>query len=205
MSTLRFSIVAAGLFAMAFIGISWANKGFPVMANPIMANPIIAMRVAPLQPDARVPTFEQSVKQGLRKDWENSKTAQGDGDPKRETLRLEALQAATAFALSPCDATMKKNLVEALSAYARAWTEMAGCKFGVCGGNDNKIDAAAAAFATPADMQVRAALRTAFEKGGVSRGDFPNSIRLWVTMLVGDPGDPVSACATGKRAEGPLQ
>ena len=191
MSTARFTFIAVGLFALAFIGISWASKGFPVMA----------MRAAPPQPVASAPTFEQSVKQGLRKDWENAKTAQGDGDPRRQALRLSALQAANAYALSPCDQTMKKNLVEALSAYAKAWTEMAGCKFGVCGGDDNKLDTAAAAFSTPADMRVRAALRDAFDKGGVSRDDFPASIRLWVTMLVGDPGDPVSACASSRRAE----
>jgi len=96
---------------------------------------------------------------------------------------------------------MKKNLVEALSAYAKAWTEMAGCKFGVCGGDHGRIDAAAANFSTPSDMRVRAAVQAAFEKGGISREDFPGSIRLWVTMLAGDPGDPVSACATGRHAE----
>jgi hypothetical protein len=159
------------------------------------------MKAEPMKPDARVPTFAESVKTGVRKDWENSKTAQGDGDPKREALRLAALQAANAFALSPCDATMKKNLVEALSAYAKAWSDMAGCKFFVCGGNDRKIDTAAASFSTPADIRVREAIRTAFEKGGISREDFPGSIRLWVTMLAGDPGDPVSACATSRRAE----
>ena len=148
-----------------------------------------------------VPTFEESVKKGIRKDWEASKTAQGDGDPKREALRLAALQAANAFALSPCDETMKKNLVEALSAYAKAWTEMAGCKFGVCGGDTSRINTAAAKFSTPSDMRVREAVQAAFEKGGVSRYDFPGSIRLWVTMLAGDPGDPVSACATSRRAD----
>jgi hypothetical protein len=157
---------------------------------------------AATQPAAEIPTFEESVKKGIRKDWEASKTAQGDGDPKREALRLAALQAANAFTLSPCDATMKKNLVEALSAYAKAWTEMAGCRFGVCGGDDRKIDTAAATFSTPSDMRVRTAVRAAFEKGGVSRDDFPGSVRLWVTMLAGDPGDPVSACATGRRADG---
>lgn len=191
MSTIRFTLIAVGLFALTFIGISWANKSFPVMA----------MRAEPMKPDAPVPTFEESVKKGMRKDWENSKTAQGDGDPKREALRLAALQAANAFALSPCDETMKKNLIEALSAYAKAWTDMAGCKFGVCGGNDRKIDAAAASFSTPADMRVRKAVGAAFEKGGISREDFPSSIRLWVTMLAGDPGDPVSACAASRRAE----
>jgi hypothetical protein len=190
MGTFRFALLAIALFATAFIGISWATRGFPVMT----------VRVAPLQPDARIPTFEQSVKQGLRKDWENSKTAQGDGDPRREALRLAALQAANAFALSPCDKTMKKNLVAALSAYAKAWTEKAGCKFGICS-DDHKLDTAAAAFSTPADMRVREALRGAFEKGGISRDDFPASIRLWVLMLVGDPGDPVSACANSRRAQ----
>lgn len=191
MSAVRFVSLAIALFAAAFAGISWAAKGFPM----------VAMRAAPAKPDARVPTVEQSVQQGQRKDWENSKAAPGDGDPKREALRLTALQAANAFVLSPCDATLKKNLVAALSAYAKAWTEMAGCKFGVCGGGDRKIDTAATAFSTPADMRVRAALRDAFEKGGIGREDFPASIRLWVTMLVGDPGDPVSACASGRRAD----
>ena len=191
MSTIRFTLIAAALFALTFVGISWANKGFPVMA----------MKAEPMKPDARVPTFEESVKKGIRKDWENSKTAQGDGDPKREALRLAALQAANAFALSPCDATMKKNLVEALSAYAKAWSDMAGCKFFICSGDDRKVDTAAANFSTPSDMRVREAVRTAFEKGGISREDFPGSIRLWVTMLAGDPGDPVSACATSRRAD----
>ena len=220
MSTFRFALVAIGLFALTFVGISWGTKGFPVMvmrgepAKPVAQTAQIpaaqmpaveekkALQPKPAQVAVQVPTFEESVKKGIRKDWEASKTAQGDGDPKREALRLAALQAANAFALSPCDATMKKNLVEALSAYAKAWTEMAGCRFGICGGDHGRIDTAAANFSTPSDMRVRAAVRTAFEKGGISRDDFPGSIRLWVTMLAGDPGDPVSACATGRRAEG---
>jgi hypothetical protein len=148
-----------------------------------------------------IPTFEETVKKGIRKDWEPSKTAQGDGDPKREALRLAVMQAANAFALSPCDETMKKNLVEALSAYAKAWTEMAGCRSGICGGDTSRINTAAAKFSTPSDIRLREAVRAAFEKGGVSRDDFPGSIRLWVTMLAGDPGDPVSACATNRRAD----
>ena len=96
---------------------------------------------------------------------------------------------------------MKSELIEALAAYARAWTDMAGCKSGICGGDDRKIDTAATNFSTPYDMRVRDAVRMAFDKGGIGREDFPGSIRLWVTMLAGDPGDPVSACATGRRAD----
>ena len=188
MSTLRFALVAAGLFALAFVGISWGSKGFPVMA----------MRAQPAQPDARVPTSEESAAKGARKDGGNSKTAHGDSEAKREELRLATLQAANAFALSPCDATMKKNLVQALSAYAKAWTEVAGCRFGICG-VDLSRSGTAAKFATPTDLRVREAVQAAFEKGGISREDFPSSLQLWVMMMAADPGDPVSACATGRR------
>jgi hypothetical protein len=191
MNTIRFTLLAIGLFTLTFAGISWANKGFP----------IVAMRAQPVKPDAPITTVEEGVKKSVRKDWENSNAAQGDGDPTREALRLALLQAANAFAISPCDATMKRELIEALAAYTRAWTDMAGCKSGICSGDDRKIDTAAASFSTPYDMRVRDAVRAAFDKGGIGREDFPGSIRLWVTMLAGDPGDPVSACATGRRAD----
>jgi hypothetical protein len=193
MGTVRFSLLAIGLFALAFIGISWANKGFPVMA----------MRVESLKPDARIPTFKESVKQGLRKDWENSKTAQSDGDKKRDKLRLELLQASIAYKLSPCDATMKKNLVEALTRYVNAWAAMAGCKSGLCNGSDKQLDAAAAAFNSPADIHVHEALRDAINKGGISKDDFPKTIRNDVFMFSGMPlpfGEE-AACAGGRRAE----
>jgi hypothetical protein len=225
MSTFRFALLSVGVFVLTFVAMLWGAKNFPMTAMRGEATKSVAQATQtpateekkgpPPKPVAaqtatqvatqvatQIPTLEESVKKGIRKDWEASKTVQGDGDPEREALRLAALQAANAFALSPCDATMKKNLVEALSAYAKAWSEMAGCKSGFCGGDGRKIDTAAASFSTPADMRVRAAVRAAFEKGGVSRDDFPGSVRLWVTMLAGDPGDPVSACATGRRADG---
>ena len=191
MSTIRFTLIAIGLFTLTFAGISWANKGFP----------LVAMRAEPLKPEARMATSEPSVNKTIRKEWESPSTAPGDGDPAREALRLALLQSANAFALSPCDATMKSDLIEALAAYTRAWADMAGCKSGICGGDDRKIDTAAASFSTPYDMRVRNAVRMAFDTGGIGREDFPGSIRLWVTMLAGDPGDPVSACATGRRAD----
>jgi hypothetical protein len=191
MSTIRFTLFAIGLFTLTFAGISWASKGFPLMA----------MRAQPVKPDAPITPAEESVRESVGKAWENSNAVQGDGDPTREALRLALLQAANAFAVSPCDTTMKSELMEALAAYTRAWTDMAGCKSGICGGGDRKIDTAATNFSTPSDMRVRNAVRMAFDKGGISRDDFPGSIRLWVTMLAGDPGDPISACATGRRAD----
>src|SRR4029079_1178248 len=98
--------------------------------------------------------FEESAKKDTRKNWEAFKTAPSDSDPKREALRIAALQAANAFAVSPCDATVKKALVEALSAHVKAWTEMPGCKSGICGGDHGRIDAAAATFSTPTDLRM---------------------------------------------------
>jgi hypothetical protein len=191
MSTVRFTFVAISLFALAFVGISWASKGFPVMA----------MRVEPMKPDARLPTFERSVKQGLRKDWENSKTAQSDGDKERDKLRLALWQAAIGYKLSPCDDTMKKNLVEAVTNYIGAWQAIAGCKFGTCNTDDKKLDAAAAAFKTPADVRVHKALAEAYEQGGVTRDDFPKSVRNDVFMWTGMPfGGSKAACVAARSA-----
>jgi len=105
MSTFRFALLAVGLFALAFIGVSWGGKGFPVMV----------MRAVPVEPDGRLPSFDESVNEGLRRDWENSKTSQSDGDSGRDKLRLDLLQAANAYQLSPCDDTMKRNFVTALT------------------------------------------------------------------------------------------
>jgi hypothetical protein len=53
MSTFRFALVAAGLFALAFVGIFWGSKGFPVMA----------MLTEPMKPAAHVPavTYRNNV------------------------------------------------------------------------------------------------------------------------------------------------
>ena len=189
MSTIRFAMIAIGLFAMAFVGISWASKGFPVMA----------MKAEPMKPDARIPTFEESVKKGVRKDWENSKTSQSDGDKERDKLRLELLQASIGYKMSPCDDTMKKNLVAAVTSYTLAWGKMAGCGSGRCSGDDKKLDAAAAAFQTPADIRVHTALREAYEQGGVSPADFPKSVRDDIYLFSRMPFGGEQAACIGAR------
>jgi hypothetical protein len=195
MSTFRFTVVAVALFALTFVGVSWGNKGFPVMA----------VGVAPMKPDARIPSFEESVKAGIRKDWENSKTLQSDGDKERDKLRLDLLQAANAYALSPCDDTMKKNLVAALTNYTEAWFAKAHCKPGVDGCSasaSDRLDAAAAAFKTAADVNVHRALRKAIDQGGISREDFPSAIRNNVFMWSGMPfGEPRAACIVTRQAQ----
>ena len=191
MGTLRFALVCVGLFALAFIGMSWGQKGFPIMV----------MRAEPLKPDSRIPTFEESVKNGIRKDWENARTSQSDGDKERDKLRIALLQASIGYKLSPCDDTMKKNLVEAVTNYINAWQIMAHCKFGICNGDDASLDAAAAAFKTPADVRVHKELAEAFEQGGIDKSDFPKHVRSNVFMWTGMPfGGPKAACVIAREA-----
>jgi hypothetical protein len=89
-STFRFSLIAFGRFALIFVGGSRAQRDFPVMT----------VGVASMKPDWRIPTFEQSVKEGIRRDWVDSKTNQSDGNAERDKLRLELLHAANALRTS---------------------------------------------------------------------------------------------------------
>jgi hypothetical protein len=195
MSTLRFTLVAVGLFALTFVGVSWSKMGFPVMT----------VGVEPVRPDARIPTFDEAVKEGLRKEWVDSKTLQSDGNTERDKLRLDLLQASTAYKMSPCGDPVKKDLVAALSSYTKAWSDMAFCKPGVGGcasSRDERLDAAAAAFRTPADVNVHKALSEAIDQGGISREDFPSAIRQYVFMWSGIPPDePEAACLVARKAE----
>lgn len=194
MSTFRFSLVAFGLFALIFVGGSWAQRGFPVMT----------VGIVPMKPDARIPTFEQAVKEGIRRDWVNSKTNQGDGNAERDKLRLELLQAATAYKMSPCGDITRKNLIEAMPNYTKAWYDVAFCRLGVGGcpsNTDQRFDAAVAAFNTPADVNVHRALHEAMEKGGISREDFPSAIRRHAFVWSGAPPDePQEACLVARKA-----
>jgi hypothetical protein len=196
MSTLRFALIVIGLFALAFVGVAWVKAGFPIMT----------FRVAPLKPDARIPTFDEATKKAIRQDWINSKTNQSDGNPERDRLRLDLLQASTAYKMSPCDDTMKKNLVAALTSYVTAWSDMAFCKPGVGGcpsNSDERLDTAAAAFKTPADINMHKVLREAIRQGGISRDDFPAPIRRHVFLMSGTPpAEPEAACHVAGNAAG---
>ena len=193
MSTFRFGLVAVGLFTLIFVGGSWALRGFPVMT----------IGIVPLKPDSRIPTFEQAVKESIRKNWVNSKTNQGDGNAERDKLRLELRQAANAYKLSPCGDLTRKNLIEAMTSYTKAWQDVAFCRLGVDGcpsTTDERFDAAVVAFNTPADVHVHQALRAAMAKGGISREDFPSDIRLHAFVWSGPPARPREACLLARQA-----
>ncbi len=195
MSTFRFGLLAISVFLLIFVGGSWAKRGFPVMVYTIQ----------PLKPDARIPTFEQAVKEGQRRDWVASKTNQSDGNVERDKLRSDLLQAANAYKLSPCDDTVRKNLVEALSNYTSAWHAMAWCTPGVNAcpqSRDQRIDVAAAAFKTPADLSLHNVVGEAVEIGGIYKSDFPKSIQNFVFQWghASPPDEPREACLIARKA-----
>jgi hypothetical protein len=195
MSTVRFALVVAGLFGLAFVGVSWARAGFPV----------VTFGVAELKPNPRLPTFDEAREKAIRQDWVNSKTNQSDGNVERDKLRADLLQASTAYKMSPCDDTMKKNLVAALSNYVTAWLDMAFCQPGSAGcpsSSDERLDTAAAAFKTPADLNMHKVLHEAIQQGGISREDFPAAIRRHVFQMSGaPPTEPKAACHAARSAD----
>jgi hypothetical protein len=91
-----------------------------------------------------------------------------------DQIRQDALQAATGFTLSSCDSTMKKNLIDALTAYFHAWQEKAKCPRTSCGVEQR---AAAETFSTPLDMRVRTAFAEALNQPGIAMTDLPDSLR----------------------------
>src|SRR5450631_4144789 len=102
----RFIFYVGMAFLTTFVGVTWAARGFPVSA-PVF--------VAPLQPTLTATFGDQSARDHERKEWEAQHTAQSDKNPKLDKIRLETLQAANAYAMSPCDSTMKSNLIEAVT------------------------------------------------------------------------------------------
>ena len=177
----HFRLYVSMAFITAFVGVFWAARGFPIdFSGPVTSRP--------LQPRVTATFGDQSAKDHERKMWEAEHTAQSDKDPRLDKIRLEALQAGTAYAMSPCDKTMKSNLIAAVTAYTRAWQEKLDCwrpqnMLMFC--SDQKLKEAAATFSTPLDLRVQAALAEAFEQKGVVKTDFPSSMRFDVLHFAG--------------------
>jgi hypothetical protein len=168
----RFIVFVGMTFATAFVGVSWAARGFPMSFS-------FPLQVAPLQATVDAHFGDDHAREGLRKDWEAEHTAQGDNDARRDAIRLETLQAANAYSMSPCDKTMKSNLVSALTAYTRAWQAKL-CKPNFLGQricSDQKFKEAADSVTTPLDRRVKTALEAAFKQKGIVTADFPEDIR----------------------------
>lgn len=160
----RIYVYVALAFMASFAGVSWAARGFPV--------------------GLATPSGDQAARDDQNRKQENERILAS-----LDTIRAEALQAATGFALSPCDSTMKKNLVDAVTAYVHAWQVKLDCPRPAnmtmwC--SEEKLRAAVIAFTTPADQRLATALAQAFDQPGITSTDFPDSIR-YDMMRFGGP------------------
>jgi hypothetical protein len=158
----RIYVYVALAFVASFAGVSWAARGFPV-------------GVGAWQTVLSTPSGDHGSGDAQSKVREVQRVARS-----LDTIKNEVLQAATGFALSPCDSTMKQNFVDALTAYVRAWQVKLNCpRLGnmpiLCG--EEKLRAAVAAFSTPLDERVTTAVAQAFIQPGITSADFSESIR----------------------------
>jgi hypothetical protein len=187
----RFAFYVCMAFVTAFVGVSWAARGFPTYLPH-------AGGAGQLQPTLDV-TFGDN-KSEKKRELLVEQQLQDPNNFRRDPLRLDALQAANGYALSSCDKTIKANFVAAVRAYAAADLELRKCNvfFSNC---DATFDKANAVYSTPLDLRVRAAMHEAFEKGGISKADFPPEMQMTVMSLATSTGDPVSACANQAEAK----
>ena len=177
MSNLRFMLVTAAIFAAAFTGMSWASRGFP------------ALPAQPAPTEARPAVAARSLSESVRETLQTRKPAPGDKETGRHRMRLTAIEAANAYAGSPCEQAVKAAFVVATSTYISALS--------------SKKDAAE--FSTALDTRVQTAIQRAFEAGGVSREEFPSAAQTWLENISGSQLTASPSCRPGQRAETRLQ
>jgi hypothetical protein len=168
MSTLRFVSIAIAMFVATYFGMQWM------------------LRVQPLKPDARLPTFQQVDVKSPRHQMENSFAS--DNDAVRDGLRQAVLETAKALGDDPCNEALKARYVAAATNYVRAWLSIAPCvATTTCGSSDEpRLDRAQKAFGSPLDRRVREAMRNVHETGVFTTGDFPKDAVVMVAEMAGD-------------------
>jgi hypothetical protein len=181
----RFILYTCMTFITAFVGVSWATRGLQTrVPPPVVLAPLGSTLTSAFGQDS------DSTREQDRRRWLSQHTAQSDKNPKLDVIRMDALQAATAYAMSPCDSTMKLNLIAATTAYTHAWQAKLDCPRPMnmlvfC--SDRKVKDAADTFSTPLDRLVHDAMHAAFRQKGVVTADFPADVRFDVRRFAG-PG-----------------
>ena len=170
MDSIRFYALAVGLFFAVFLGGKW----------------LLIPTVVPLQPDARLPTFQRVDPDDPRTKLEQ--TSVSDNDATRDRLRNEVLDYAKAVHDDPCNEVLRKNYIKAVVAYARAWISIVPCiGTQTCRNADSPLlERAQHAFGTPLDLRVREAMRSAHARATFGTGDFPKDTVHLVADLAAD-------------------
>ncbi len=180
---IRFFLYVSMAFVTAFVGVSWAARGFPIhFSYPVP--------IATLQPNVSSTFGDDSTQKKHQSEVQDQ--LQSPENATRNALRLDALQAANAYALSPCGPGFKAELVKTPTAYAKGYMDIRGCTFMGC--SDKKVDAAGAAFDSPLDHRVQDALKDAFDQDGITVEEFPSSLRIGVLNMAKNQGSSASRC-----------
>jgi len=172
----RFVVYVGMAFVTAFVGVSWAVRGFPMWSR----SPVTELR----------PTVTATF--GDTQETEESRNrkgainlAEGIVNPELDKIRLETLQAANAYSLSPCDKTIKANLVTALTAYTKAWQRTLNCSGLRMFCKDADMLRATSTFSTSLDKRVKEALNSAFGQKGIVKADFPAAVQFDMLQFAG--------------------
>jgi hypothetical protein len=173
-SNLGFAALTAGLFALAFASMSWHTRGLPRALTP-GSGPAPLARVAPAAPEPVLAYVEPNVRPSERKGWTLG-VPQDDKSAGRNLMRLTAIQAANAYAHSPCDRAAKAAFIVAASTFIKS-------------------------YAAGDDVRVREAMQTAFSKGGVSKHEFPSDTHAFMASITPGQEDADALCAAGRRAD----
>lgn len=182
----RFTLYAGMAFVTAFVGVSWAARGFPMHSS----HPINVSQLSRL-PSTVTATFGDDTNE-KRHQAAIQEQLQSPDNAKRNELRIATLQAATAYALSRCEPRFKVELIKTLSAYTQAHLDVRGCKLFNC--SDKKYETAAAAFDSPLDKRVQEALKQAFDQGGITTDELPSSLRMDAVDFAQGRGTAASKC-----------
>jgi len=188
----RFPLYVLMAFVTAFVGVFWAARGFPVHSqSPKIVGQLTATETHTFGDD----TFQREHRK--QHQIEVQEQLQSPENVERDKIRLATLQAANAYALSPCGPGFKDELVKTLTSYAKAYMDVRGCTFIMC--SDKKIEIAEAAFDSPLDQRVQAALKDAFDQGGITVKEFPSSLHIGVLNFAQGQGSPASRCTPNQH------
>jgi hypothetical protein len=187
---------AVALFLGAFAAVSFVPKGAPVATS---VRPALVASTAPQsvagsatveaspsdpEPDSAAASAASPERTPLPPSrLERAAASERELSQGRDRIRISAIQAATAYALAPCDTINKAALLVAMSTYLRS------------------IESEPDRDDVSADERVRHALRSAMSAGGLTGEDFPvDGLPLPASLVrIGDSRLP--ACDGPRRAE----
>jgi hypothetical protein len=167
----RLIAIAIALCAVSYAATQWLS----------------AVRVIPLKPDQRVPSFHRVDPDSPRTQVEASHAS--DMDPVRDRLRWAVVDSADSLSSDPCNDGLKARYVNAATNYARAWLSVAPCvATRTCSSADEPLlQRAQEAFGSPLDHRVRDAMHKAHQTDAIRDGDFPKDVVNHVALLAADP------------------